>query len=77
MADFTTWERATLEQFAQEATAKLIENREAIEELVESLSYSISLVEHLHRIFHETGSGISFIEQANTLIEKHTTTKEQ
>lgn len=31
MADFSTWDRATLEQFAREATDKLIENKKVID----------------------------------------------
>ena len=33
MADFTIWDRKTLEQFAREATDKMVADREAIEEL--------------------------------------------
>lgn len=71
MADFSTWDRSTLEQFAQEATAKLIENRDAIDELLTACREALEFIDYL---------GITeddCVDLLRDAIAKHSTTKEQ
>lgn len=74
MADFSTWDRATLEQFAHEATAKLIENRAAINELVEALECiaSTGLTEHEYYRFMSNPD-----HYARKALAKHSTTNKE
>lgn len=81
MADFTTWDRSTLEQFAREATARLIKNSDAINELL--------LMLHICKEWHkgdkwrngnetERQAWESHQNNLNLAITKHeSTTKEQ
>lgn len=80
MADFTTWDRATLEQFAQEATDKMIADREAIDELRGALM-SLLIAKDEKEYHGDTPVYQSLKKlgwrEARAVIAKHTTTKEQ
>lgn len=65
MADFTLWDRATLEQFAKEATEKMVADWAAIDELVRFIDNYI-----------EPDCGCLLCRDAEKLIRKHTQRKE-
>lgn len=71
MADFTTWSRETLEQFAREATEKLIENKAAIEEL----SFALSAIRAHPNCRHEVEAHLG--EEIWSSLEHESTTKKE
>src|SRR5512139_4322227 len=75
MADFSTWDRATLEQFAEAATDKMIENWAAIAELMKAMT-DITAIK-----YKMTGGDWDEIEEAQEIaraaIKKHSTTTKE